>query len=329
MQKCSDLRSHGMSHLTVESCVCRSRRRNIAGVKQVLSIWILGDGKPGHENQSLGLADAMGRCVACDVHRIPAPSWRDAMGLAAKLPRPDLIVAAGHATHGLLWWLSRRFRARSVVMMRPSLPMAMFDLVIAPEHDFQKTPVSKGRVLATRGALNRVLPAADGVRSGSLVLLGGPSRHHGWDAVAMRGMLREIAVRTPELEAVDSRRTPEGFFASLDFIAHRHSHHEMPDGWLAGRLARAEQVWVTEDSVSMVYEALSGGAKVGVLPVPRIRKHARVIRGLDRLVADGWATRFDDWQTSGLLPMPPAVLAEADRAAAWLFDHVSWDGCRT
>jgi len=292
-------------------------------VKQVLSIWILGDGKPGHENQSLGLAEAMGRRVACDVHHIPARPWRGALGTAAKLPRPDLIVAAGHATHGLLWWLSRRFRARSVVMMRPSLPMAIFDLVIAPEHDFKKTPASNDRILTTQGALNRVVPAADVVRSGSLVLLGGPSKHHGWDAEAMRGMLREIAARTSQLEAADSRRTPEGFFASLDFIPHRHGHRKAPGGWIASRLASAAEVWVTEDSVSMVYEALTGGAKVGLLPVPRIRRHARVIQGLDRLVADGWATRFDAWQISGALSPPAGVLAEADRAAAWVLEWLS------
>jgi len=291
-------------------------------VARPLTLWILGDGKPGHENQSLGLAEAIGRRVACESHRIAARPWRDALATAWNLPPPDLIIAAGHATHGMLAWLKRGFRARSVVLMRPSLPACFFDLVIAPEHDFKKTPPPGGRMLATKGAINRVVPADEGRKQGALVLLGGPSKHHGWDAAAMREMLAVIAARTPNLEAADSRRTPDGFFASLDFIETRHPHTETPPGWLADRLATAGEVWVTEDSVSMVYEALTGGAKVGVLPVPRLREGARVVQGLDRLLAEGWATRFDDWKAGGALKPPPSPLAEADRAAAWVLEHL-------
>jgi uncharacterized protein len=294
----------------------------IFAVKQALTLWILGDGKPGHENQSLGLAEAIGRRLSCEVYRIPASPLRDAFGAAKKFPRPDLIVAAGHSTHGLLCWLAWRYRSQSVVMMRPSLPCALFDMVIAPEHDFRKSNVSNERLLMTRGAINRVKPDVAAARHGSLVLLGGPSKHHGWDVEAMRGMLREIAQRMPAIEVADSRRTPDGFFDSLDFIKARHSHDQTPQGWLAGRLAHAAEVWVTEDSVSMVYEALSGGARVGVLPVPRLRENARVIQGIDRLAAEGWVSRFDEWKESGILQLPPGVLAEADRSADWVLGRI-------
>ena len=43
-----------------------------------------------------------------------------------------------------------------------------------------------------------------------------------------------------------------------------------PD-WLPAQLARAGQAWATADSVSMVYEALTAGAAVGILDVPRQR----------------------------------------------------------
>jgi mitochondrial fission protein ELM1 len=82
-------------------------------------------------------------------------------------------------------------------------------------------------------------------------------------------------------------------------------HQQTPPGWLAGKLSALETVWVTEDSVSMIYEALSGGAKVGVLEMPRLRPGARVIRGLEVLRAEGY---FDK-------DHPPQLLAEADRCA--------------
>lgn len=294
-------------------------------MKQALTIWTLGDGKPGHENQSLGLAEAVGRRVACEVYRIPASPLQHALVAAKKFPRPDLIVAAGHSTHGLLWWFTWRYRSQSVVMMRPSLPCALFDMVIAPEHDFKKTDASNGHLMMTRGAINRVKPDVASARHGSLVLLGGPSKHHGWDAERMRCMISEIVCRSSEVEVADSRRTPEGFFDSLDFIKVRHSHDRSPQGWLAGRLAVAAEVWVTEDSVSMVYEALTGGARVGVLPVPRMRENARVIQGIDRLASEGWVSWFDEWKESGSLKLPPGVLAEADRAADWVLERIGRD----
>jgi hypothetical protein len=58
----------------------------------------------------------------------------------------------------------------------------------------------------------------------------------------------------------------------------------------------------------MIYEALTGGAKVGVLEMPRLRPDARVIRGLESLKADGY---FDAHS-------PPRPLAEADRCAAMI-----------
>jgi len=287
-------------------------------VKQPLTIWILGDGKPGHENQSLGLAEAIARRTECEIHGISSRPLRHALASARKLPKPDLIIAAGHSTHVLLCWFSRHYRAKSIVLMRPSLPSALFDMVIAPQHDFAIAPPASDRLLLTRGAINRVRPAANAVRGGALVLLGGPSKQHGWDSDQMRGMLSKIAARTPNLEVADSRRTPGEFFDSLDFIPVRHSHCETPQGWLAERLATAAEVWVTEDSVSMVYEALTGGARVGILPVPRIRDGARVIRGLDQLVKSGRITRFEAWEKCPQLHAHPEPLAEADRAADWV-----------
>lgn len=64
----------------------------------------------------------------------------------------------------------------------------------------------------------------------------------------------------------------------------------------------------------MIYESLGSGARVGLLPAP-VRRHGRVTRGIDRLVEDGWLTRFDDWNPAEPLPAPPRVLREADRCA--------------
>ena len=287
-----------------------------------LVIWILGDGKPGHENQSLGLVEAIARRKAAEIHHIPVAgcccpisrSWAAAQK-SKKLPQPAWIIAAGHATHLPLLWLARQHRAKSMVLMRPSLPLSWFDLCIAPEHDFP-AGCSRPNVVLTRGALNRVTPA-EGERSGKLILLGGPSKSHGWDGAALLEMLAQITDRGG-WELTDSRRTPRGFFSqireTLPGITAM-SHEQTPPGWVPGKLAQAKEVWVTEDSVSMIYEALTSGARVGLLPMPRRKTEHRVLAGIDRLVADGYLTPFEKWRESGRFVDAPERLREAERCA--------------
>lgn len=296
------------------------------------TIWLIGDGKPGHENQSLGLADAIARRVPCAVHRISIAGKRGlltrvraAIQASAGLPEPDLIIAAGHATHFALLWLARKHRAKSIVLMRPSLPMAWFDLCIVPSHDFKKTNNRKN-LIVTRGALNRVAPPDATPRSGGMILIGGPSVTHGWSGETLLNSLAAI-VSNGEWQLTDSRRTPAGFIAEIATRLPRiqiFPHQETTPDWLPAKLARATEVWVTEDSVSMVYEALSSGASVGLLPVPRLLADSRVLRGLEQLVADGFLTPFAAWEKSQRLEQPPSILREADRCAERVIQLVSF-----
>lgn len=287
-----------------------------------LTLWLIGDGKRGHENQSLGLAEAMQRRVACEIHQISIVGKggffgriRAALAAGTKLPKPDFIIAAGHATHLPLLWLARKYRAKSIVLMRPSLPLRFFDICIAPAHDFPKKSQRKNLVL-TRGAINRV-HAGDLPKTGKLILIGGPSKTHGWDDAAMLNMLKAITA-TGDWQLTDSRRTPEGFLEQIK----KHlpnieifSCKETAFDWLPDKLGRAKEVWVSEDSVSMIYEALSSGARVGLLPVPRLNSHSRVLRGIDELIAGRFLTTFSDRNQTGNLARSAQLLNEAERCA--------------
>jgi len=295
-------------------------------VAPILSIWVLGDGKPGHENQALGLAEALGRLRPCAMERVSLAGKRGlvrrvraALRATVDLPKPDLLIAAGHATHPSLLWLARKHRVPAIVLMRPSLPLSWFDLCIAPAHDFGLA-TAPANVLTTSGALNRVRPPASAARRGGLLLVGGPSATHAWDADALLDRLARIcgeASSGPWL-LTDSRRTPPGFLARvrqrLPAVA-VFPHAETPPDWLPARLAEAADVWATEDSVSMVYEALSSGARVGLLPLPRCKPNSRVLRGLEHLVAKGWLTPFQNWSPAHGLTAPPQPLQEATRCA--------------
>ena len=297
-----------------------------------LTLWLLCDGKAGHENQSLGLAEAIGRRTPCAIHRIPLAEnhgmlgkLRAALVAGAGLPQPDLILAAGHATHGSLLWLARKYRAKSIVLMRPSLPLAWFDLCIAPTHDFPAAS-QRSNLILTRGALNRVTPGV-APKTGKLILLGGPSKTHGWDGDSLLARMIQTTDRGG-WELTDSRRTAAGF---LDQLREQvpgvsvFSHEETPANWVPEKLRQAKEVWVTEDSISMIYEALTSGARVGLLPAPRIHAEARVLVSIDSLIADGFLTPFAKWLKTGRIANPPEILREADRCAEIVLQTLGWN----
>lgn len=306
----------------------------VTALKKSPTIWLLGDGKPGHENQSLGLTDAIARIIPCEVHRISIAGVKGlfkrikAAGEAsARLPKPDLIVAAGHATHPSLVCLAKKHNARSIVLMRPSLPMSWFSLCIVPAHDFPNG-CERDNLVLTRGALNRVAPPDNAARGGKMILIGGPSSSHGWNGAALLEALTGVSA-DGHWQLTDSRRTPDGFtdkvreqLPGIGIFPHQQTAPE----WLPGKLAAADEVWVTEDSVSMVYEALSSGARVGLLPAPRHGENSRVLRGIEDLVSKGFLTPFSRWQENHRLASPPETLREADRCAEIVVEKLVRNG---
>jgi mitochondrial fission protein ELM1 len=291
-----------------------------------LRIQILSDGKPGHENQSYGLAEAIGRVRPVDISKIalgevkgPIARFRKAWRESAARHLPHLLIGAGHAVHPAMIALARRSGAPCVVMMKPTLPTVLFDLCLVPEHDLGgKTPAEN--VVPTLGALNRVPPPGGGKKREGIILLGGPSSSHGWDGPAVVAAVKAIAGdgRGLPWRATDSRRSPEGTLAALAAAVpglDTYPHAGTGRDWLPKHLADASEAWVTEDSISMIYEALSSGARVGLLPVPAIKKAGRVARGIARLAEAGFVTRFADWSPRTGLTEPPRVLREADRCA--------------
>ncbi len=293
-------------------------------------IRVLSDGRPGHENQSVGLALALAKRTGA-IHEVlrmdPASSSWQRMKLAAAAPAavndwPDLIIAAGHRMHLPLWWAGRRFGAKTVVIMTPSLPQICFDLALVPQHDAPGATDTARRIL-TKGALNRVPELRAEKSDLGLVLIGGPSKHHGWDGARLAAMIARAAASQPELSwtVADSRRTPEGFLDGLAVSAavRKVPHQQTQPGWLAGELAKARVVWVTADSVSMVHEAATAGAATGVFPMPLGSDGGgRPQRAVDNLIAEGLATDFAAWERSGgpaLRMKPGAALHEAGRCA--------------
>lgn len=258
-------------------------------------IWRFVDGKPGHEKQSAGLIQGIESIRPIEVHeidvRLKAFYWRQMrrflLGDAPDLPAPDLLVGVGHRTHLPLLLARLVCGGRSVVLMKPTLPLLFFDLLFVPQHDRVRRQT---KVVPTRGVIcpTRV---DDKETDSGLILLGGPSPHFEWSNQDVGNQVEAIVRESPDLvwQVCDSRRTPPGlqdYLPAATNLALRH-WRSLPADFLENALAKAEYVWVSADSASMLYESLSAQARVGIIalePKRRRNKHARAIA---QLVASG------------------------------------------
>lgn len=290
-------------------------------------IYILSDGKPGHLAQSRGLAEALASRTAATIHEIDANA-------KPRLPKGNeskrgLLLTAGRATIPIALSCSHRLGVSAIALMNPGwFKRRAFDLCIIPRHD---GIAESGKVIVTEGALNGIQPATDASADDVLLLIGGPSKHHRWEDESLLAQLHTLLGRETQMKwiATSSRRTPDSTDKHLREVAEEHgdrfvytSASETPRGWVAEQLQRCGTVWVTEDSVSMVYESLTAGARVGLLDVPRRSgKPGRVMRGVESLVERGWVTRYDDWREGRPLPSDRPPLQEADRVAKLVLER--------
>jgi mitochondrial fission protein ELM1 len=259
-----------------------------------MNTWIISDTKPGHLNQSIGLAEAL-------IELNPAHTYREVpyltfvqcflclLGLFStawmKSINPnDIAIGAGRKTHATLALLKLKFKLTSIVIMRPSLPTFLFSWCIIPEHD---GILETGNILNTNGAINRVKPSKQLIPNKGLILIGGPSKHYQWDNRRVIEQL-QLTTNSPEIEwtLTTSRRTPSDFIEQLEaqHLPIQCVPFEKTDNeWLPNHLNKSGIVWVSPDSVSMIYEALTAGSQVFTFELP-ITKENRVNKGITKMI---------------------------------------------
>lgn len=294
-------------------------------------IWRLTDGKPGHESQTAGLIKALQRKLNCKVIDIKVKGrlqplvslisshWPQGAGL----PLPDLIIGAGHRTHLHMLAAKRAYGGRTIVMMQPSLPVHLFDLCILPEHDQYQ---GSGKVLETRGVLNIINAKGEHHEDKALIMVGGPSKHFNWNEQSLLAQISQITRQNPEIDftLTTSRRTPAEFTAQVKQIKSTNliviPVEETQPGWVAQQLADSAYAWISEDSVSMVYEALTAQVAVGLLNM-QMRKANRISYGMNQLVSHNLLCRFDSLGHYKNKLRPAIGFMEAERCSNWLLHN--------
>ena len=291
----------------------------------MIKVWCVTDDKAGHKNQLVGLVNALSRIQDVDCQWL---SLHDKAAWPSK-SGPTLIFAVGISTVVPALKLRWRYGGKMVLLMKPFWPLWLFDLCLFPRHDGVK-PSKK--VFNTIGAINPVTFSDQSDPSRGLILIGGASIHYSWSDNKMVEQVLHLVKQQHDINwtLTTSRRTPKTFLPALekalanaDVIKNNKINlvplEQTGGDWLQQQYRDCGVIWVSEDSVSMVYESLSSGAVTGVLNVPRL-KDSRVSKGLDQLIVEGRVMRMESGKLIPATLHEP--LREADRAAQIIVEQL-------
>ncbi len=260
--------------------------------------WCLTDGRPGMENQAVGLAELMGLAPAVKRVILKTP-WRIASphitafkrfafsekGDPVEAPWPDILIATGRPSILPSLYVKGQSAGRTftVQLQDPVSFRGRFDRIVAPAHD----GLSGANVIVMEGALHRISPqklAAEAPRWAEAfaaiphprcaVLLGGANSRYIFGEAEMRGLAGQLKALTAQgygLLITGSRRTGESNLAILREALDGSSAFISDGGGdnpYFGMLAHADAFVVTCDSVNMITEACSTGKPVHVVRLP-------------------------------------------------------------
>lgn len=294
------------------------------------------DGRAGHEKQTRGIIQALRELVAVEVREIqvkavsplaelrqiarlfmPGRPWSEPRAAGA-----DLLLGTGSRTHLPLLQFKKSCGLPAVTCMSPPLYLRYrFDLCFVPAHDGLK---EQGNIVQTVGApncsKNKRLHQADC----GLILLGGVDpRSHRWDAAAITGMVRQLVQAEPgrRWTVSSSPRTPAETVRQMEDLAIEFSGLNFFDftktqpGWIEEQYDKNRVVWVTSDSISMIYEALTAGCQVGILPMQWRKANGKFKNNEDFLLSQGLVVSFSAWLQGNATWRDNLELNEARRCA--------------
>lgn len=293
-----------------------------------MHILYVSDGKAGHRSQALGLYRAIERQSVhkvsfeeISIEQLPLISLFLSV-LKKQSPffkqTPNYIVGVGSHTQLRVLLLGKIYpKAKTVILMKPNYPYIWFDYVVVPQHDGL---AKRNNIILTQGALNPIVNEQRHQTDRILIALGGTSKRHQWNEQKVLTAIHDIVEYNPASEIIltTSRRTPAEFIDILrqqSFAQHLQIFpvEQTPQGWIFEEMQKAEAVWVTEDSVSMVFEALTAGCRVGVIAIDRL-KDDRITHSIDQMIESQLIS-----QNTCVVQLPqPYAFKEADRVATYL-----------
>ena len=262
--------------------------------EKIKVIWRFTDGKAGHDKQSLALIDSLMNQTKCRLFDFNVQGKRNPIlniilknyKLPEGVTKPDIAIGAGHKTHLHLLAVKRCFNAKIVVIMKPSLPLMFFDLCVIPKHDGIKNSPNIINIQSSLVRCNSNIKKKENI---GLILIGGPSKHYLWDSKAVLEEICKISkkFKFKKLLLSTSRRTPFDFLDQLNELnisnIKVNEYSKIKSDWLEKHINKVKNIWVTNDSYSMVTEALASGADVDIIDLEvkqksKLSKEMKVIK---------------------------------------------------
>ena len=241
-----------------------------------LNILTFFDARPGHQFQTRGVLSALSALTNVSVRERHVGKPSDPLGEFC----PDLLLGAGRRVHVPMLKAKIQTKAKSVVLMRPTLWTFGYDLAVVPNHDRMKPHPN---IIRTTLAPTTIQPSCHDRLGRPLALIGGPSRHFSWDITSLRECMNRLN-NGSGFDVITSRRTPRGTTGHLPPDAQVHEPSSVDRMCYESYLANAPLILVTPDSVSMLADAITAGAAVHTVPMKPNPK-SKVARAVAQLEA--------------------------------------------
>ena len=231
-----------------------------------------------------------------------------------KKKRFDYIISSGSYLSPINLLISKLIGAKSINIMVPFLlPLNFFDIVIMPYHDYLKIHKNKKNIIVTIGAPNCIDEKSleDGRKSLEKVinippnsniigiLLGGNDNNYSISIEWIKNFLKVIDKLNSNIKFFisTSKRTEKkvvefikeyiekfGKFLYAEFPGLSQNSHYL------GIIGLSNYIFVTEDSINMISEAITGGKPTLILGVERKNKRKLIFDfTIEKLVKENYA----------------------------------------
>ncbi len=287
--------------------------------------WVITDGNTGAKSQALGLVEYLGLDYEEKIFqlktafRLFAPYFdfdylkyktQNSSEFNFSYP-PKLVIVCGSRARSIGVLLKRKFAEKifTIYIQDPKFSPNYYDLIISPAHDSLRGE----NVINNFFALNRITPEKLENEKNKFpelfrqykapyntILIGGDTKNYRMSDYAYNKLISDLKTLTNKISGSFlisiSRRTPKMVIAALQELQNEnifvYDLKKEPNPFFA-MLAAADRIFVTNDSVSMVSEAVATGKPVYTIMLHG-HNNTKVARMFYNLISEEKIAIFDE-----------------------------------
>ena len=265
---------------------------------QNMEVWILSDGKVGHVNQSLGIAESLD--ISPEIIELKEKPYgkilgriNGSMAVENKFaePWPDMVIATGTLPALVSGWIKQQNpKTITVQMMTPPSKHYLYDIIATPLHDSIR---KRNNIIHTIGSPNRITPQVlqeakkkwkhEFLKMDNplAILIGGSNKYFTFNEEYAEKFAKDTIKFAEKhgfksLLVTSSRRTGEEQIKIIEDIFAKskltiyfwNGEGENP---YSGYLSWAKAVLVTADSIGMISESCTVGLPICVYGIEHMK----------------------------------------------------------